>query len=50
MIILANGRVITRNPGGVGYLPDGGVAADGGTIVEVSSTTDLKSKYPQAEF
>ena len=28
MIILANGRVITRNPGGVGYLPDGGVAAD----------------------
>ena len=25
MILLANGKVITRDPEGVGYLPDGGV-------------------------
>ena len=25
MILLANGKVITRDPEGIGYLPDGGV-------------------------
>ena len=50
MILLANGKVITRDPDGVGYLPDGGVVTDGGKIVEVGSTADLKAKYPQAEF
>ena len=34
MILLANGKVITRDPEGVGYLPDGGVVTDGGKIVE----------------
>ena len=50
MILLANGKVITRDPEGVGYLPDGGVVTDGGKIVEVGATADLKAKYPQAEF
>ena len=35
MILLANGRVITRDPDGVGYFKDGGVVTDGGKIVEV---------------
>ena len=50
MILLANGRVITRDPDGVGYFKDGGVVTDGGKIVEVGVTADLKAKYPQAEF
>ena len=50
MILLANGKVITRDPEGVGYLPDGGVVTDGGKIVEVGATAALKAKYPQAEF
>ena len=50
MILLANGKVITRDSEGVGYLPDGGVVTDGGKIVEVGATADLKARYPQAEF
>ena len=50
MILLANGKVITRDPSGTGYYPDGGVVTDGGKIVEVGTTADLKAKYPQAEF
>ena len=50
MILLANGKVITRDPNGTGYYPDGGVVTDGGKIVEVGTTADLKAKYPQAEF
>ena len=50
MILLANGKVITRDSEAAGYLPDGGVVTDGGKIVEVGTTADLKAKYPQAEF
>ena len=50
MILLANGKVITRDSEGAGYLPDGGVVTDGGKIVEVGKTSELKAKYPQAEF
>ena len=50
MILLANGKVITRDSEDTGYLPDGGVVTDGGKIVEVGVTADLKAKYPQAEF
>ena len=50
MILLANGKVITRDSESVGYLPDGGVVTDGGRIVEVGTTAGLKAKYPQAEF
>ena len=50
MILLANGKVITRDPEGTGYLPDGGVVTEGGTILAVGSTADLRAQYPQAEF
>ena len=30
MILLANGKLITRDPDGTGYYPDGGVVTDGG--------------------
>ena len=50
MILLANGKLITRDPEGTGYLPDGGVVTDGGEIVEVGATAELKAKYPQAQF
>ncbi len=50
MILLANGKVITRDPDGAGYLPDGGVVTDGGRIVAVGRTADLKAQYPDAEF
>ena len=43
MILLANGKVITRDSEGTGYLPDGGVVTDGGKIVEVGVTADLKA-------
>ena len=44
MILLANGKLITRDPEGIGYLPDGGVVTDGGKIVEVGATADLRAK------
>ncbi|WP_312612449.1 putative aminohydrolase SsnA [Oscillibacter sp.] len=50
MILLANGKVITRDAEGVGYYPDGGVITDGGKIVAVGGTAELKAQYPQAEF
>lgn len=50
MILLANGKVITRDTEGAGYLSDGGVVTDGGKIVEVGATAALRAKYPQAEF
>lgn len=50
MILIANGKVITRDASGAGYFPDGGVVTDGGKIVEVGTTADLKARYPQAEF
>ncbi len=49
MYILANGRLITRWSG-LPYLPDGGVAFDGGRILEVGPTAALKQRYPQADF
>jgi cytosine/adenosine deaminase-related metal-dependent hydrolase len=50
MILLANGKVITRDEKGTGYYPDGGVVTDGGKIVAVGKTEDLKATYPDAEF
>ena len=44
MILLANGRVITRDPDGVGYFKDGGVVTDGGKIVEDGSYDELMAK------
>ena len=49
MYILANGRLITRDPSN-GYLKGGGVVIDGTKIREVGTTAALKAKYPEAEF
>ena len=50
MILLANGKLITRDANGTGYYPDGGVVTDGGKIVAVGTTAELKASYPAAEF
>ncbi|MEG1657818.1 MAG: putative aminohydrolase SsnA [Oscillibacter sp.] len=50
MILLANGKVITRDAAGTGFIPDGGVVTDGGKIVAVGATAALKAQYPAAEF
>ena len=49
MFILANGRLITRDPARP-YLRDGGVAIEGRSILEIGSTRELRNKYPEAEF
>ena len=49
MLLIGNGRVITRdqeNP----YLEDGAVVISGEKIKEVGSLTEMKAKYPEAEF
>ena len=46
MILLANGKVITRDPDGIGYLPDGGVVTDGGNIVEVGTDRGSEGQVP----
>ena len=47
MLILGNGRVITRDPSAP-YMESGAVAMDGRTIVKVGSTEELKKAYPDA--
>ena len=49
MYILANGRLITRDPA-LGYLRDGGVVIQGRTILDRGTTAELRAKYPAAEF
>lgn len=49
MYLIANGKVITRDEAQP-WFADGGVAVEGGKILEVGETGALKSKYPQAEF
>ena len=49
MSILANGRLITRDPA-LGYLRDGGVVIQGRTILDRGTTAELRAKYPAAEF
>ena len=49
MYILANGRLITRDPA-LGYLKDGGVVVAGRTILDRGTTAELRTKYPTAEF
>ena len=45
MILLANGKLITRDGAGTGFYPDGGVVTDGGKIVAVGTTAELKAQY-----
>lgn len=50
MVLLANGKVITRDPNGPGCIPDGGIVADGGTIAAVGETAALREAWPEAAF
>lgn len=49
MLILGNGRVVTRNPE-CPYMEEGAVAIDGKVICKVGPTDALKKVYPDAEF
>ena len=49
MLILGNGRVVTRNPE-CPYMEEGAVAIDGKVICKVGPTEELKKAYPDAEF
>ncbi|MBP8639624.1 MAG: putative aminohydrolase SsnA [Oscillospiraceae bacterium] len=49
MLIIGNGKLITRDSNNP-YFSDGAVVLDGSTIFELGSTTEMKRKYPEAEF
>ena len=49
MLILGNGRVITRDPAAP-YMENGAVAIDGKTIVKVGKTEELRAACPDAEY
>ena len=48
MLLIGNGRLITRNDGA--FFDNGAVVTDGNLIREVGPTAKLKTKYPDAEF
>lgn len=50
MVLLTNGRLITRDPDAVGYYEKGAVAYEGRHIVEVGEEAILRAKYPDAEI
>ena len=49
MYIIANGRVITRDPANP-YIENGGVVTQDDKIIAVGATDALKAQYPKAEF
>ena len=49
MVLVTNGRLITRDSEGKGYYEHGAVAYEGTKIVEVGEEAALRAKYPQAE-
>ena len=49
MLLVANGSVFTRNAQAP-FIPNGAVAIDGDTIVEVDPERELKAKYSDAEY
>ncbi len=49
MLLVGNGKLITRdktNP----FMPDGCAAVQGTAIASVGTTSELRAKYPEAEF
>ena len=48
MLLITNGRVLTRDPGKP-YLPDGAVVIEGDSILEVGERKALAACYPDAE-
>lgn len=49
MIIIGNGRMVTRDPENP-FLEQGAVAMEGTTIVKVGTLAEVKQAYPEAEF
>lgn len=49
MLVLGNGKVITRNPDRP-LIENGAVAIDGTVISRVGGTDELRAAYPQAEY
>ena len=49
MVIIGNGRVVTRDSGNP-YIEDGAVVLDGTLISKMGPTADMKKEFPQAEF
>ena len=49
MLIIGNGRVITRDPD-CPYWEEGAVVTGGALIKELGSTAAMREKYPEAEF
>ena len=50
MVLVTNGRLITRDSEGKGYYEHGAVAYEGAKIVEVGEETALRAKYADAEI
>ena len=49
MLLIGNGRVITRDPEKP-YLENGAVVTDGPKIIAVGDEEKLKKEYPDARF
>lgn len=49
MLVLGNGKVITRNPDRP-LIENGAVAIDGTVISRIGGTDELRAAYPQAEY
>ena len=50
MVLVTNGRRITRDSEGKGYYEHGAVAYEGTKIVEVGEEAALRAKYAEAEI
>lgn len=49
MLLIGNGRLITQNAQ-CPYIDNGCVAVDGNVIADFGETSDMRKKYPKAEF
>lgn len=49
MLLVGNGKLITRDPD-LPFIPDGCAAIRGSAIFMVGTTSELRTKYPEAEF
>lgn len=49
MYLIANGKVITRDKN-MPYIEDGAVVTKNDKIIDIGTTSDLKEKYPNADF
>ena len=49
MLVIGNGRLVTRDPGNPFY-ENGAVAMEGTVIKKVGTTEEIKKEYPEAEY